>query len=60
MKFKWYYLIWPAIKAKLKLCWWAIRYRGKKNIPKWKYFQLVADGLEQTAEKIKQSDEEKK
>lgn len=57
MKFKWHYLIWPVIIAKLTLCWWIIRYRGKKNIPKHKYLELVSKGLKQTAVKMKREGE---
>jgi hypothetical protein len=40
-----YYELWPKLKAKLRLFYWTVKYRGKKNIPKEVVFRSLADSL---------------
>jgi ribosomal protein S1 len=46
------YVLWPALKVRLRYWWWIVKYRGKRNIPKEVVFDALTKSLERMNENL--------
>lgn len=46
------YGLWPAVKMKLKIWWYSLRYGGKDNIPPEVLFGEMEDSMERLQENL--------